>query len=66
MFTNSERRTFKATLPYFPKDLKQEPARWKQVRDWLHSRGVIKQKMPLDKLFTTRFVSKPYAIRHTP
>ncbi len=51
-------RTFKATLPYFPKDLRQEPARWRAVRDWLHARGVIKRTLPVDRLFTNKFVPK--------
>jgi putative hydroxymethylpyrimidine transport system substrate-binding protein len=49
-------KTFEATQPYFPRDLRQDPARWRAVRDWLYARGVIKQKMPLEKLFTNAFV----------
>lgn len=59
-------RTFKATLPYFPKDLKQEAARWKAVRDWLHSRGVIKEKVPLQDLFTNKFVPRPASTALSP
>ncbi|MBI4402418.1 MAG: ABC transporter substrate-binding protein [Nitrospirae bacterium] len=51
--------TFNATLPYFPKTLRQDAARWKAVRDWLYGRGVITSKMPLDRLFTNRFAPKP-------
>lgn len=49
-------RTFDATLPYFPEGLQQEEARWKSVRDWLHSRGVIGKKMALESLFTNNFL----------
>lgn len=49
-------RTFHATLPYFPENLRQDPERWKAVRDWLHSRGVIKTRMSLQSLFTNAFV----------
>jgi putative hydroxymethylpyrimidine transport system substrate-binding protein len=49
-------KTFDATLPYFPETLRQERARWKAVRDWLHSRGVIDKKTPLETLFTNAFV----------
>jgi putative hydroxymethylpyrimidine transport system substrate-binding protein len=51
-------KTFKATLPYFPKTLRQEASRWKSVRDWLHDRGVIKTKLPLGALFTNRFIPR--------
>src|SRR3989449_846275 len=51
-------RTFGATLPFFPRELRQEPARWKAVHDWLHTRGVIKKKLPLKDLFTNAFVPK--------
>jgi putative hydroxymethylpyrimidine transport system substrate-binding protein len=51
-------RTFRATLPYFSKSLRQEAARWKAVRDWLHLRGVIKSKMPLERLYTNAFLPK--------
>src|SRR5437867_4008941 len=51
-------RTFGATLPFFPRELRQEPARWKAVHDWLYSRGVIKKKLPLNDLFTNAFVPK--------
>ena len=51
-------RTFDATLPYFPKTLQQEADRWKAVRDWLFGRGVIKNKMPLEDLYTNAFVPK--------
>jgi len=51
-------RTFGATLPFFPRELRQETARWKAVHDWLHSRGVIKKKLPLKDLFTNAFVPK--------
>ena len=54
-------RTFGATLPFFPRELRQEPARWKAVHDWLHSRGVIKKKLPLKDLFTNAFVPKANA-----
>lgn len=56
-------RTVRATLPYFPKTLKQDPKRWKAVRDWLHQRGVISVPMPLPSLFTNAFVPKPSALR---
>lgn len=49
-------KTFQATLPYFPKTLRQEAARWKAVQDWLYGRGVIKRKIPLQHLFTNKFV----------
>ncbi len=49
-------RTFRATLPHFPKSLRQEATRWKAVHDWLHKRGVIKRKIPLQHLFTNKFV----------
>src|SRR5881296_740349 len=54
-------RTFGATLPFFPRELRQEPARWKGVHDWLHARGVIKKKLPLKDLFTNAFVPKAKA-----
>jgi len=54
-------RTFGATLPFFPRELRQEPARWKAVQDWLYSRGVIKKKLPLKDLFTNAFVPKAKA-----
>ncbi len=59
-------RTFRATLPYFPKTLKQDPRRWKAVRDWLHQRGIIEVPMPLPSLFTNTFVPKLSAISHQP
>jgi len=49
-------KTFRATLPYFPKSLRQDRSRWKAVHDWLHKRGVIKRKIPLQHLFTNKFV----------
>ncbi len=49
-------RTFRATLPYFPKSLWQDGSRWKAVHDWLHKRGVIKRKIPFQHLFTNKFV----------
>lgn len=49
-------KTFDATLPYFPKNPKQDPARWKTVMDWLHRRRVIRKKLPVDSLFTNRFL----------
>jgi putative hydroxymethylpyrimidine transport system substrate-binding protein len=52
-------RTFQATLPYFPRTLRQEPGRWKSVRDWLHGRGVIGKPVPLTKLFTNAFLPRP-------
>ncbi|MEK6525617.1 MAG: ABC transporter substrate-binding protein [Nitrospirota bacterium] len=51
-------RTFDATLPYFPITLQQEADRWKAVRDWLFGRGVIKNKMPLEDLYTNQFAPK--------
>jgi len=51
-------RTFGATLPFFPRELRQEPARWKAVHDWLYRRGVVKKKMPLTEMFTNAFVPK--------
>src|SRR2546428_566368 len=51
-------RTFGATLPFFPRELTQEPARWKAVHDWLYRRGVLKKKLPLKDLFTNAFVPK--------
>lgn len=51
-------RTFLATLPYFPQDLRQDQARWKRVRDWLFARGVIERRVPLSTLFTNSFVPK--------
>jgi len=49
-------RTFRATLPYFPKSLRQDGSRWKAVHDWLHQRGVIRKKIPLKDLYTNAFV----------
>lgn len=49
-------KTFEATRPYFPKRLRQDAGRWRAVRDWLYGRGVIKNKMPLETLFTNAFV----------
>src|SRR5256886_17155454 len=51
-------RTFGATLPFFPRELRQQPARWKAVHDWLYRRGVVKKKMPLTEMFTNAFVPK--------
>ncbi|HKW86686.1 MAG TPA: ABC transporter substrate-binding protein [Nitrospiraceae bacterium] len=51
-------KTFRATLPYFPKSLRQDGSRWKAVHDWLHQRSVISKKMPLEQLFTNRFMPK--------
>lgn len=51
-------RTFNATRPYFPTSLRQEAERWEAVRDWLFDRGVIKKKMPLEKLYSNAFVPK--------
>lgn len=51
-------KTFDATLPFFPKDPKQDGARWKAVRDWLHDRRVIKTRLPLETLFTNEFVPR--------
>ena len=52
-------KTFDKTWPYFPETLAQDPARWKSVMGWLLTRGVIKKAVPLEKLFTNRFVPKP-------
>jgi len=49
-------KTFHATRPYFPDDLRQDKARWRQVRDWLYQRGMIHEKMPLETLFTNNFL----------
>jgi putative hydroxymethylpyrimidine transport system substrate-binding protein len=49
-------KTFHATRPYFPDDLRQDKARWRKVRDWLYQREVISQKMPLETLFTNNFL----------
>lgn len=54
-------KTFAATRPYFPSTLRQESARWKTVRDWLYSRGIISSRVPLETLYTNAFV--PRAIR---
>jgi putative hydroxymethylpyrimidine transport system substrate-binding protein len=51
-------KTFDKTWPYFPETLTQDPKRWKSVMDWLLKRGVIKKSMPLEKLFTNRFVAE--------
>jgi putative hydroxymethylpyrimidine transport system substrate-binding protein len=51
-------KTFDKTWPYFPEILTQDEGRWTAVRDWLYKRGVIKKQMPLEKLFTNRFVPK--------
>ena len=51
-------KTFDKTWPYFPETLTQDPKRWKSVMDWLLKRGVIKKPVPLEKLFTNRFVLK--------
>lgn len=58
-------RTFRATLPYFPKSLRQEASRWKAVHDWLYKRGVIGKKMPLTDLYTNAFVPKLSSISHS-
>src|SRR5256886_4169787 len=50
-------KTFDKTWPYFPEILTQDESRWAAARDWLFKRGVIKKHMPLDKLFTNRFVA---------
>ncbi len=50
-------KTFDKTWPYFPEILTQDERRWAAVRDWLYKRGVIKKPMPLEKLFTNRFVA---------
>ena len=52
-------KTFDKTWPYFPETLVQDPARWKSVMEWLLKRGVIRKLIPLEKLFTNRFVPKP-------
>lgn len=52
-------KTFDKTLPYFPETLTQDPARWQAVHDWLLKRGAIRKPIPLEKLFTNRFVPKP-------
>jgi putative hydroxymethylpyrimidine transport system substrate-binding protein len=49
-------KTFDATLPYFPKTLRQDGARWKTVHDWLHARGVITRRLPAATLFTNNFL----------
>ena len=49
-------KTFHATLPYFPETLRQDPLRWKAVRDWLHRRGVIRTRLPLSDLFSNAHV----------
>ena len=49
-------KTFRASLPYFPKSLRQDGRRWKAVHDWLHQRGVIRKKIPLKDLYTNAFV----------
>src|SRR5213593_5008866 len=54
-------KTFRATLPYFPKSPRQDGSRWKGVHDWLYRRGVIKEKLPLKTLFTNAFVPKSKA-----
>ncbi|WP_447972769.1 ABC transporter substrate-binding protein [Nitrospira sp. Kam-Ns4a] len=59
-------KTFRATLPYFPRDLRQDSARWKRVRDWLYARRVIAHNPPLSSLFTNRFAAKLEAITHKP
>lgn len=51
-------KTFDKTWPYFPETLTQDPKRWKSVVDWLLKRGVIKKPVPLEKLFTNRFVAE--------
>ncbi len=51
-------KTFDKTWPYFPEILTQDERRWAAVRDWLLTRGVIKKPIPLEKLFTNRFVPK--------
>jgi putative hydroxymethylpyrimidine transport system substrate-binding protein len=51
-------KTFDKTWPYFPEILTQDEHRWAAVRDWLHKRGVVKKQIPLEKLFTNRFVPK--------
>jgi putative hydroxymethylpyrimidine transport system substrate-binding protein len=58
-------KTFRATLPYFPKSPRQDGSRWKAVHDWLHKRGVIGKKMPLIDLYTNAFVPKLSASSHS-
>jgi len=57
-------KTFDKTWPYFPEILTQDESRWAAARDWLFKRGVIKKQMPLDKLFTNRFVAASRGDRH--
>ena len=57
-------KTFDKTWPYFPELLTQDESRWAAARDWLLKRGVIKEQMPLDTLFTNRFVAPPRGNRH--
>jgi putative hydroxymethylpyrimidine transport system substrate-binding protein len=52
-------KTFHATLPYFPSTLKQDPDRWKAVRNWLLRRRVIKTAIPLRALFSNAFLPQP-------
>jgi putative hydroxymethylpyrimidine transport system substrate-binding protein len=51
-------KTFHATLPYLPKIIRQEPARWQAVHDWLLSRGVIEKKLAPNRLFTNQFAPR--------
>src|SRR5881396_936386 len=57
-------KTFNKTWAYFPEILTQDESRWAAARDWLFKRGVIKKQMPLDKLFTNRFVAASRGDRH--
>ncbi|MGH7256110.1 MAG: ABC transporter substrate-binding protein [Nitrospirales bacterium] len=52
------RMTFEATRPYFPTTIRQDPARWKAVHDWLLQRGILKRKLPVSFFFTNVFVPR--------
>lgn len=49
------RRSFKATLPFFKGSPSQSVQRWEVMQDFMLSRGLIKKKTELKKLMTTKF-----------
>ncbi|MFQ6672539.1 MAG: ABC transporter substrate-binding protein [Candidatus Tectimicrobiota bacterium] len=52
-------QAFAATLPFFPnpEELTMEPVRWAAAQEFLHARGVVERTLPLEELFTDRFVT---------
>ena len=49
------RRSFKATLPFFKGSPSQSVQRWEVMQDFMLSRGLIKKKTELKRLMTTKF-----------